>query len=397
MATRRNILMLVAACCAAAAPANAKVYAEWTPRLSLLAGGDDNVSMAAPGVNAGGDFFGRAQPGLRLDLYGEHQMRLDLDCQASIARLAHPDRFQLDSGDFATGEQCRGWFRQRISPRTSLHFDSRVAYVQDPFAISGLGLLLRAGQTQVFNAHLLAEATHAVSPRANWTFAVDSNSLAFGANDPGNGAVVTPSVTYGYYSSARTRWELTGREQLFFGFGATPSTLAPTGAPGGLLTEAHAVLGGYVRRLTELATLTTRLGAVYVTGINQGVWQPVGRFEVEVGSPFSAVRFVAGHDLIIGASRAGALVGDIAEGSLFGKLGAFEGHMRAGVYRNAGLGNWVLGSLGYSTEASLDYRIAKEWTIGAAALRDARITDLDGPDVDRDVVQLRVTWERARN
>jgi hypothetical protein len=346
---------------------------------------------------SGGDYFGRLQPGLRLDLYGEHQMRLDMDCQASIARLAHPDRFQLDNGDFATGEQCRGWFRQRVSPRTALHFDTRVAYVQDPFAISGLGLLLRAGQTQVFNAHLLAEATHAISPRANWTFAVDSNALAFGANDPGNGAVVAPSVTYAWHASARSRWELTAREQLFFGFGATPSTLAPTGAPGGLLTEAHAALGGYVHRLTEIATLTTRAGAIYVTGINQGVWQPVGRFEIEMAAPTAAMRVVAGHDLIIGASRAGALVGDIGELSLMGKLAAFEGHMRAGVYRNAGLGNWGLGALGYSTEASVDYRFAKEWTIGAAALRDARITNLDGPDVDRDVVQLRVTWERARN
>ena len=53
--------------------------------------------------------------------------------------------------------------------------------------------------------------------------------------------------------------------------------------------------------------------------------------------------------------------------------------------------------MGYSTEGALDYRFAKEWTIGAAAVRDARITDLDGPNVDRDVVQLRLTWERARN
>jgi hypothetical protein len=392
MVPRKNIALLVAACSAAAAPANAKVYAEWTPRVSLLAGADDNVPMNG----AGGDFFGRAQPGLKLDLYGEHQMRLDLDCQASVARLAHPDRFGYDSGDWFTGEQCQGSFRQRVSPRTALHFDSRVAYVQDPFAISGLGLLLRAGQTQVFNAHLLAEATHAVSARARWTFAVDSNALAFGANDPGNGAVVAPSITYGWFASARGRFELTGREQLFFGFGATPSLLAPTGAPSGLLTQAHAALGGYVYRLTEIATLTTRAGAVYVTGANQGVLQPVGRFEIEVASPRAAMRFVAGHDLIIGASRAGALVGDIAEASLMGKLGPFEGHFRTGVYRNAGLGNWALGSLGYSSEASLDYRFAKQWTIGAAALRDARITDLDGPDVDRDVVQVRMTWEQAR-
>src|ERR671927_34768 len=140
---RTHTALLFAACCAAAGPARAKVYAEWTPRVSLLAGADDNVPMDG----SGGDFFGRAQPGLRLDLYGEHQMRLDLDCQASIARLAHPERFGYDSGDWFTGEQCRGWFRQRVSSRTALHFDTRVAYVQDPFAISGLGLLLRAGQT----------------------------------------------------------------------------------------------------------------------------------------------------------------------------------------------------------------------------------------------------------
>jgi len=54
--------------------------------------------------------------------------------------------------------------------------------------------------------------------------------------------------------------------------------------------------------------------------------------------------------------------------------------------------------MGYSGEVDVDYRIAKEWTVGLAALRDARLTDRDvGRQVDRDVVQLRVTWERARN
>jgi hypothetical protein len=403
MATRTHIAMLVAGACAAAGPASAKVYAEWRPRASLLAGFNDNVPLDG----SGGDFFGRAQPGLRLDVFGDHQLHLDLDCQASVARLAHPERFALSSGTLATGEQCAGAMRTRISPRTALHFTTRVGYQQDPFAISGLGLLLRVGQTQVFNARLMGELTHAVSPRSQWTFAVDSNALAFGANDPGNGMLVTPSVTYAYRSSPRSRWELTGREQLFFGFGApVGSPLAPLGAPSGILTEAHAALVGYVHRLNAVATLTTRAGGIYVTGTNQGVWQPVGRFELETVTPTSALRLVAGHDLVIGASRAGALVGDIAEVSALGTLGRFEGHVRAGVYRNAGLGQWVLGSMGYSGEASVDYRFAKEWALGFAALRDARLyeptqraadgTVLRGPDVDRDAVQLRLTWERAR-
>src|SRR3954464_7879834 len=83
-----RIALLVAACCAAAAPADAKVYAEWTPRVALVAGADDNVPMNG----SGGDLFGRVQPGLKLDLYGEHQMRLALDCQVGVARLAHPEK-----------------------------------------------------------------------------------------------------------------------------------------------------------------------------------------------------------------------------------------------------------------------------------------------------------------
>ena len=56
--------------------------------------------------------------------------------------------------------------------------------------------------------------------------------------------------------------------------------------------------------------------------------------------------------------------------------------------------------MGYGTEFDVDYRLAKEWTVGLAAARDARLTDtgvVGVPQVDRDVVQLRVTWERARN
>ena len=71
--------------------------------------------------------------------------------------------------------------------------------------------------------------------------------------------------------------------------------------------------------------------------------------------------------------------------------------LRAGVYRNSDLSTQftAVGPAGYSGEVSLDYRIGREWTVGVGALRDARLNDTNvGPQVDRDVVQLRLTWER---
>src|SRR6266851_2421784 len=307
MARRVHIRLLVALSALGAGPAGAKVYVEWKPRASFLAGFNDNVLLDGSGA----DGFGQARPGIRLDLFGDHQLRVDVDCQAGIGRLLHPDKFALNGGAFATSEQCIAHYKDRWSPRTSSHVLLRSTYAQDPFAISGLGLLLRAGQTQVFSTRLSAEVDHAVSPRAQWRFGFDSQVLAFGANDPGNGAVFTPSIGYAYRTSPYDNLSLTGREQLFYSFGATPQASALQGVPGGIVNQAHSLQLGWERRLRPWATLTAS------------------------------------------------------------------------------------GPAGYSGEVSLDYRIGREWTVGLAALRDARLNETDvGRQVDRDVVQLRLTWER---
>jgi hypothetical protein len=393
MAARVHIPLLAACALAAAGPASAKVYVEWKPRASLFAGFNDNVLMDG----SGSDGFGQARPGIRLDLFGDHQFHVDVDCQAGIGRLLHPDKFALNGGAFATSEQCIAHYKDHWSPRTASHMTLRSTYAQDPFAISGLGLLLRAGQTQVFSTSLSAEVDHAVSPRGQWRFGMDSQVLAFGMNDPGNGAVFTPSIAYSYRTTPYDTILLRGREQLFYSFGATPQATVPQGVPGGILSEAHAVLFGYERRLRPWATLKASGGPIYVTGLNGGQFSPTARLEIESITPTLATRLILSHDLIIGASRAGAIVGDLAEAAAIVTLGSFSAGLRAGVYRNSDLPSQytAIGPAGYSGEASLDYRIGREWTVGIAALRDARLNDVNvGPQVDRDVVQMRLTWER---
>ena len=393
MATRVHIPLLVALSALAAGPAGAKVYVEWKPRASFLAGFNDNVLLDGSGA----DGFGQARPGIRLDLFGDHQFHVDVDCQAGIGRLLHPDKFALNGGAFATSEQCIAHYKDRWSPRTSSHVLLRSTYAQDPFAISGLGLLLRAGQTQVFSTRLSAEVDHAVSPRAQWRFGFDSQVLAFGANDPGNGAVFTPSIGYAYRTSPYDNLSLTGREQLFYSFGATPQASALQGVPGGIVTQAHSLQLGWERRLRPWATLKASGGPLYVTGQNGGQFSPAAKLEIESVTPRLAARLIVSHDLIIGASRAGAIVGDLAEVATLVTMGDFTGGLRAGVYRNSDLPSQftAIGPAGYSGEVSLDYRIGREWTVGLAALRDARLNETDvGRQVDRDVVQLRLTWER---
>jgi len=394
---RRFHLALAAAlpALAAAAPAPAKVYVEWKPRVSFLAGMNDNVLLDG----SGGDGFGQARPGIRLDLYGEHQLRADLDCQAGIGRLLHPEKFAQDGGTFASAEQCIVHYKDHWSPRTSSHLSFRSTYAQDPFAISGLGLLLRAGQTQVFSTQLSAEVDHAVSPRGQWRFGFDSQLLAFGANDPGNGAVFTPRIGYAYRTSPYDNVTVTGREQLFYNFGATPQATAPSGVPGGIVTEAHSLQLGWERRLRPWATLKASGGPVFVTGLNAGTLSPTGKLEIESVTPSLAARLTVSHDLIIGASRAGALIGDLVEGATLITLGDVTAGVRLGVYRNSDLPSQfqAIGPAGYSGELSLDYRMGREWTLGVAGLRDARLNDTDvGRQVDRDVVQVRLTWERFR-
>ena len=144
MATRKLLAMLVAAASVLEAPeASAKVYVQLRPRATLVAGYDDNVQLDGSGA----DSFGQAVPGLKLDVFGEHQLHLNLDCQAGLAKLLHPERFQRTSATLAANESCVVGFRDRLSARTTYKMNVRATYAQDPFAIAGLGLLLRPGQT----------------------------------------------------------------------------------------------------------------------------------------------------------------------------------------------------------------------------------------------------------
>jgi hypothetical protein len=396
MAARAHIPLLVAvAALAAAWPASAKVYVEWKPRASLLAGFNDNVLFDG----SGGDGFGQARPGLRLDIFGDHHFHVDVDCQAGIGRILHPDRFTLNGGAFASSEECIAHYRDRYSPRTTSHFLFRSTYAQDPFAISGMGLLLRAGQTQVFSSRLTGEFDHAVSPRAQWRFGVDAQVLAFGSNDPGNGAVFTPSIGYSYRLTPYDSITVAGREQLFYSFGATPQAAAPGGVPGGIVSEGHSLLLTWERRLRPRVTMKVSGGPLYVTGLRGGEISPTARFEIESFGPDLSVHLLLSHDLIIGATRAGALVGDLAEVGGLANFGNFSSGLRLGVYRNADVPTQFrdLGTTGYTGEVSLDYHLTREWSVGVAALRDARLIHQVGEvQADRDVVQMRLTWERFR-
>ncbi|MGZ6143340.1 MAG: hypothetical protein ACXWLM_08375, partial [Myxococcales bacterium] len=115
MATRVQRLVALAVF-GAAWGASAKVYVEFRPRMSMAGAYDDNIQMNG----SGGDAFGQATPGLKLDIFGEHNLHVDLDCQAGLARLAHPQEFGLSSGAFATNESCQLGTRVHLSSRDKL-------------------------------------------------------------------------------------------------------------------------------------------------------------------------------------------------------------------------------------------------------------------------------------
>src|SRR2546430_10795996 len=139
MAARNYIALHVASAALfwAAWGASAKVYIEFRPRMSLMGGYDDNVKL--DGTVADG--FGQAVPGLKLDLFGEHNLHLDLDCQAGIARLAHPKDFGISAGAFAANETCMLGTRGNMSPRDKPVLRSTATHAQDPFSIARLGLV----------------------------------------------------------------------------------------------------------------------------------------------------------------------------------------------------------------------------------------------------------------
>src|SRR5690242_15020213 len=116
MMTARTQLALFLVVLLSAWGASAKVYIEWRPRMSMMGGYDDNITLKG----SGGDAFGQAQPGLKLDLFGEHDLHIDLDCQAGLARLAHPQEFGLSSNAFAANESCALGTKVKLSPRDKL-------------------------------------------------------------------------------------------------------------------------------------------------------------------------------------------------------------------------------------------------------------------------------------
>ena len=395
MAARTNIqLALVASLLLAAPEASAKVYVELRPRATFMAGYDDNVALDGNGA----DGFGQAIPGLKLDIFGEHQFHINLDCQAGLAHLVHPERFGIDQGAFASNESCLFGMKDHLETRTTTRWVGRATYAQDPFAIAGYGLLLRPGQTHIFIGKLYGELAHALTSTTSYEIGAAGEVLNFGANDRGNGYVATPQMRYLVRTSNRTTWDLGVREQLFFAVGTHADVTTNTkDSPSGLLNEGHAALLGVTYRLTEVANLIVRGGPLLVTGMHGQTVIPTGKVELEAVTPTNGVHLTIGHDLVIGASSAGPLVGDIAEVGLFQNLGRFEGELRTGIYRNGYLTDSVAPSLiGYGGEASVSWKLSNEWKVGVAALRDAQINDPYLAKVDRDVLQLRLTWERAK-
>jgi hypothetical protein len=394
MAAIRLALLVAFAALLASGGAEAKVYVEWRPRMSLMGGYNDNVQLNG----TGGDGFGQAVPGLKLDLFGEHELHLDLDCQAGLAQLVHPQEFGLSGGAFASNETCVVGTKANLSMRDKLQLRVNATYARDPFSIAGLGLLLRPGQSEIFVAGLKSEIQHALSPHTEIDYGIEGRALAFGSNDPGNGYVLAPQARYAWKTGARGKWDIGLREQLFFGVGAAVgSPRAPDGAPSGLLDQAHSLLLGYTYALAPWASLTARGGGTLVTGMVHTA-MPTASLTVESYTPVTAISFTLAHDLVIGPTTAGPLIGDIAELGLIKDWEHVAAHLRAGVYRNVGVSQPMeLGALGYGVEGAVGWKFTRDLRLEFAALRDARLNDVTvAQQVDRDVFQLRLTWEKAR-
>lgn len=393
MAARMKALAAATAVLFGAGAASAKVYIEIRPRASFVGGFNDNVQLDGKGSDA----FGQATPGLKLDLFGDHQLHILVDCQAGIARLASPEKFGGGSG-IAGNETCEAQLRDHLSPRLRLRMYARATYAQDPFAIAGLGLLLRPGQNQIFVGYLHNEIAQALSPVSELDYILGTRMLMFGAGDPGNGYLIAPELKYLRHIDARTSWDVGFREQMFIAQGTGPNPLAPKGYEGGLVSNGHAALLGWTRRLTPTAELSLHGGPLLMTGRAGTNLQGVVRGELANVTPTSAIGLAVGHDMAIGATAAGPLVADLAEVNVLGDWEHWLVHGRVGMYRNGTLQQSAVGGLyGYGAEAAVDFKLTKEWRIGVAGLRDARLNDPTvGQLADRDVVQLRLTWERAR-
>jgi hypothetical protein len=399
MAMRKYIVLLVALpgfFRTGAAAADTETI--WQPRVSATGGYDDNVQING----SGGDGFGQISPGVKVNVYGEHRLRVGFDCEVGLARLARPDEFGFSSSSIFADEYCSLDTSVNLSARDKFKIRLSATYAQDPFALANLGLLLRAGQTNIFVGRLSVEDTHALSGHTGINYGLEGAVLTFGAGDAGNNYVLAPRVRYEWKTSQRSKWDVGVREQLFFGIGAAAN---PGGKTAGLLGEGHSLLLGYTYDLTDWADVTVRGGPAVVTadtGIarNSGnAIMPTLRAELTGYTNAFEVRLTFAHDLVIGPSGGGALVGDIAEVGAAHRWEHLAVHGRMGAYRNASVyDQWQPGSSGYGGEAGIDWAFTRELKIGISAERDARLYDnnvLPG-SVDRDVVQVRLTYEKAR-
>jgi hypothetical protein len=396
MATRKHrlVLLVALALCGAATGAAADTQWEWRPRVSLTGGYDDNVLING----GGGDGFGEVVPGLKLDVFGEHQLHVMADCQAGFARLANPDEYGFSGGTIFTNENCNVNWKQKFTDRDKFSLRTDATYAQDPFAIASLGLLLRPGQTHIFLARFTAENEHALSGHTAFNLGMDASALAFEAGDPGNGYVLAPRVRYLWKTDARTQWDIGFREQLFFGIAASPNPLAPHGNPGGLLDQSHAALLGLTYDIAPWSQVVVRGGPLLVTGNVGDVVIPTVRAEWNSYTPFTEIRLTLGHDLVIGPSGAGPLVGDIAELGFIKQWEQLSAHLRVGAYRNAtSVQQWEAGTSGYGSEIGVDWAFTRNLRFGVSAERDATIYDptIVGNAVNRDIVQVRLTYEKA--
>jgi len=136
---------------------------------------------------------------------------------------------------------------------------------------------------------------------------------------------------------------------------------------------------------------------VVVTGQHDAA-MPVLRFTLESYTPTTALSVTVAHDLVIGATSAGPLVGDFAEVGVMRDWEHLATRLRFGVYRNADVSRPVeLGSLGYGAEAALGWKFTRDLRLEVAGLRDARLNDpAVAAQVDRNVFQLRLAWEKTR-
>jgi hypothetical protein len=397
MAMRKHISVLLVALGAglAAGPATADTQWEWRPRISAMAGYDDNVQIDG----SGGDGFGQIAPGLKLDVFGEHQLRVNFDCQVGLARLQDPNEFGFTSGTVFANENCGMTTRVNLSERDKFFFKADATYAQDPFALAGLGLLLRPGQTNIFVGKLTVEDTHATSGHTGFNYGIDGAILTFGAGDPGNNYVLAPRARYEWKTSARSKWDVGVREQIFFGLGDAAN---PTGNAAGLLGQGHSALLGYRYELTPWADLTLRGGPALVTADGRqagNAAMPTARLEINAYTPDYDFALTVGHDLVIGPGGGGPEVGDIAEIGGSRRWEQLALHLRVGVYRNTSVfDQWSPGSSGYGGEIGADWFFTRDLSLGIAAERDARLYDRNVANglVDRDVVQVRLTYQKTR-